>query len=87
MSVPITLPSGYVLIYGRYYPSNGGVYPDNDKWRFGTIYQVWDGGQVFVYGGDEVMFNTEAVLVTLNYNNNPYQMIPARLVTKQITPP
>ena len=84
MSLPITLPSGYVLIYGEgYFPNPSGIAPDNDNWVVGSIYQVWAGGETYIYGGDLVMYDKTAVLVTLFDGNAPYHQVQARLVTKQ----
>lgn len=76
MSVPITLPEGFVLVYGRgSTQSVSGIIPDNTSIRFGSIYQVWAGGEVFVYGGTSVMFNPDDAFCRLAWDGRPYTMI------------
>lgn len=85
MSVPINLPIGYVLVYGMGtgVSSSGIQLPtEQSPLRFGTIYQIWDGGAPFIYGNDNVMFDNNDG-VRLVFSNIPYTMIPARLVTKE----
>jgi hypothetical protein len=86
MSVPIILPNGAVLIYGFGISRDGSEglpTPTNTKFVFGTIYQIWDGGATFVYGGDQVMWKQGEEVCQLTYAGNPYTLINARLVTKQ----
>ena len=86
MSVPITLPNGYALIYGQLTESPSGLVVDNTNFRFGSIYQIYDGGAVFVYGGDQVMYNINDVEARMAYPPTEflnYSLIQVRLVTKQ----
>lgn len=87
--MPIILPPGYILVYGDFQQSYSGVVPGDTSWRFGTVYQIWDGGTTYVYGGDPVMYKNTDVEVKLATGNEPfqYQMIKARLVTKDIITP
>ena len=81
--LPIYLPNGIVAVYGLGgYNGNVIPYEDTDV-RFGTIYQVYDGGAVFVYNNDSVMFKESQIVGRVIYNDYPYTLIPARLVTKQ----
>ena len=86
--VPIILPSGYILVYGwGQEQSYSGIVPNDTRYKFGTVYQIWDGGQIFVYGGDPIMWKDGDEYVKLAYAGSPYTMIRARLVTKDILPP
>ncbi len=82
MSLPIVLPTGYVLIYGEGMTRNntGGtsqIVADNTDFRFGTVYQIWSGGTPFIYGSGMVMFNNSDVQCRLLYNDYPYTLIHA----------
>lgn len=84
-TVPFPLAAGYVLIYGTgINESLSGIIPTDDNFKFGTIYQIWDGGSTYVQQGENVMFNVRLVTETFYFNGAPYTMIPARLVTKDI---
>ncbi len=95
MSLPIVLPTGYVLIYGEGMTrtNTGGtskIVSDNDVFRFGTIYQSWAGsGNSFIYGSGLVMFNNLDVTSRLLYNNFPYTLIHAAklAITEEIIVP
>ena len=83
-SIPTILPTGVILIYGwGNEQSFSGIVPDNTDFVFGSVYNVWDGGRVYVYGGDEVMWKKGTEQARLIYQGNPYTQIPARLVSKQ----
>lgn len=85
MSVPIVLPVGVVLVYGWGNDnSQSGIIPFKQDYKFGNVYQIWNGGEVFIYGGTEVMWKDGTELARLTYAGNPYTQLPARLVTKQI---
>lgn len=87
MSIPITLPSGSILIYGwGVEQSLNAIVPNNTVFKFGTVYKIWDGGAAFIYGGDQVMWKEGTETAKLAYGGNPYTQIPARLVTKQEPP-
>lgn len=88
MSVPITLQEGQVLIYGRgTLEGFSGLQAENQIVKFGTIYQIWDGGEVFIYGGQSVFFNEKDVICRLAYNNYPYTLIEvAKLAGSEIIP-
>lgn len=86
-TLPVTLPAGYIIVYGDNITSSSGITPDNINFRFGSIYQIWDGGAPFVYGGDLIMYNVNDVTVRLTYGSAAqYNMMPARLVTKEVIP-
>lgn len=84
--LPISLATGHVLIYGLGSPNSpsgiSGVDADAPL-RWGSVYQVWAGGETYIYGGDNVMFNENDVVCRLAYNGIPYTEVPARLATKQ----
>jgi hypothetical protein len=84
--LPIDLPSGHVLIYGMgttVSPSGISNIDPTGSLRWGSVYQIWNGGATYIYGGDNVMFNEDDVVCRLAYNNIPYTQVPAKLVTKQ----
>lgn len=85
-TLPIILPTGYVAVYGTgsSLSPNGitNINPDGPM-KWGSIYQVWPGGETYIYGNDNVMFLENDVTCRLSYSNIPYTIIPARLVTKQ----
>ena len=85
-SLPMFLPVGVIAVYGTgttQSPSGIQNTSENGKMRWGNVYQIWNGGEVFVYGGDNVMFNTDDIICRLAYGNIPYTIVPARLVTVQ----
>ena len=87
-ALPTILSNGVIAIYGiGIYVSDSGVVVSADSdFRFGSVNKVYDGGAVFVYGGDTVMFKESEVITRLIYNDYPYTLIPARLVTKDQPP-
>lgn len=84
MSLPITLNVGTVAVYGD--GSTGttpqGILLGTDM-KWGSIYNVWDGGQVFVYSGDTVTFKENDVIVRLAIGSAHYTILPCKLVTKE----
>lgn len=85
-SLPISLPNGIIAIYGMGTAvSTTGIEltGQNNPLRFGSVYQIYDGGAVFIYGGDNVMFSETDVMGRVVYSGIPYTLIPARLVTKE----
>lgn len=87
MALPIILPSGTIAVYGV---GQSGAMPSGviveTTWRFGTIYNIWDGGATFVYGGDVVMWKDGNEYTRLATTEGTWTIIPARLVTKDIPP-
>lgn len=90
MPLPIILPPGVVAIYGvgltGTSPSGITLEP---SYRYGTIYNVWDGGATYIYGNDTVIFkegDQYARVVTVS-DGLTYTLIQARLVTKDIVAP
>lgn len=87
MSLPFTLSSGQVAIYGMgtaTSPSGITNIEASGDLRWGSIYQIWSGGGAYIYGGDNVMFrNGDIAYRVVDTNNIPYTIIQARLVTKQ----
>lgn len=83
-NVKVILPNGYILVYGWGSPeSQSGVAANTPGFLFGNVYQIWAGGETYVYGGDEVMWKEGDEYCKLTYSATPYVMLPARLVTKQ----
>lgn len=89
MSLPITLPTGYIAIYGTGTPASPSGIANIDPsgaLRWGSVYKVWDGGATYIYGNDNVMFKESDVFCRLAAASPAtwvYTVIPARLVTKQ----
>lgn len=86
MSLPITLPIGVVAVYGNGYNDTnpfGIVMPAN--YKFGSVYNIWDGGSPYMAVYDKIMFREQDVVqrIVLASNNHPYTLVPARLATKQ----
>jgi hypothetical protein len=84
--LPVTLPNGVLAIYGMgtKVSSTGIVNIDEQSpMRYGTVYQIYDGGEVFIYGGSNVMFNNNEIVCRVVSENIPYTLVPARLVTKE----
>lgn len=75
MSVPIVLPDGVVLIYkiGNVV-SPSGMRTELD-FKFASIYQVWAGGETFVYGGETVLYNSKDSVCRLSWDGDYYTMI------------
>jgi hypothetical protein len=82
--IPIILPAGAVAVYGPGEQNTrmpSGVLLDTN-YRFGTIYNIWDGGATYVYGGDVVYWKEGTQLTRIVTENNLiYTILPARLVT------
>ena len=82
-TLPIILPSGYVAVYGI---GGSGAMPSGaivqSEFRFGTIYNIWDGGATYIYGGDVVMWKDGSELTRIATTTAVYTVLPARLVTK-----
>lgn len=82
--LPTILPNGYVAIYGSCqdtFSSDGTQFPSS--FRYGTIYNIWDGGAPYIYGGDLVSFNEKDVSCRIASGGVTYTIVQARLVTKQ----
>lgn len=85
-AIPITLSVGQIAIYGMgtaVSPSGIANTTANGVIKWGTVSQVWPGGETYIYGNDNVMFNENDVVCRLSYNDYPYTIVPARLATKQ----
>lgn len=79
--LPIILPSGVIAVYGDGVPQSGTGIIATEQFLFGVVDKVWDGGEVYVYGGDTIMFNQKDIIDRLVYGNAHYTLLPARLVT------
>lgn len=89
-SLPLILPNGVILVYGwgiKRDGSEGMITPTSQEFVFGTVYQIWDGGAVFVYSGDQVMWKDGTEQCKLAYLGNPYTQLEVRLATKQVIIP
>lgn len=88
MAIPVILPTGTILVYGRgIEQSASGLVVEDTSIKFANVYQVWQGGEVFVYAGDNVMFGPNDVICTLAQNNIPYTMLKFSGVTKEVILP
>ena len=89
MSLPIILPSGIVAVYGAGVQASNpdtampsGVILPSD-FRYGTVYNIWDGGATYIYGGDVIYWKEDNTVVRIVTENNlTYSLVPARLATK-----
>lgn len=85
--IPLILPNGVIIVYGwgtKRDGSEGLITPTSQEFVFGFVYKIWDGGAVFVYNGDEVMWKQGNEQCQLAFGGSPYTQIECRLVTKQI---
>ena len=89
-TLPISLPAGIVAIYGIGVTGrtpSGMLIEEN--FRYGTVYNFWDGGASYVYGNDVVVWEDSNSTVRLATAGGTYTIVPARLVTKDsyVAPP
>lgn len=86
-TLPIILPTGYIAVYGI---GNIGAMPSGaviqENYRFGTIYNIWDGGAAYIYGQDVVFWKNGDEQTRLATAGGTYTILPARLVTIDIPP-
>ena len=74
--VPINLGYGQVLIYGSGLATGTmGVGVEQGGFRFGNIYQIYDGGETFFKVGDSVMFDANQIEARLIYLDYYYTLI------------
>ena len=88
-TLPIILSPGMVAIYGIgdfQKPMPSGAILETG-YRFGTIYNIWDGGATYIYGGDVVFWKDGDEQTRLATAGGIYTILPARLVTQDIPPP
>lgn len=91
MTIPFTLPYGYVAVYGTgVVQGMAGFVPNNQRWRFGTIYAIGNQYDVDFQVGNSVMwFRTqpERDECVLAYDRVQFTVIEqARLVLKEVIP-
>lgn len=89
-TLPIILSPGQVAVYGvgaQGITDNGMVLQSNQ--RYGTIYNIWDGGATYIYGNTQVIFkDSDIVCRVVASDTNTYTVLPAaRLVTENIIIP
>ena len=78
MSLPITLPYGYISVYGMGTTvSSVGftLFDQQSDVRFGVVEDVYPGA-VFVYNGDNIMFRNQDVSFRVRYLDYPYTFLP-----------
>ena len=72
-----------IAVYGP--GDNAGITPAGavvpDSFLFGTVYNIWAGGETYIYGGDLVMWKKGDEVVRLATTGGDYTVLPARLVT------
>lgn len=91
-NIGMILPPGYVAVYGRGRevssgdPTPSGLFLEPDM-RMGTVYNIWDGGAPYIYGGDVVWWDERInpTRIVTAQSNLTYTIIPARLVTQDNT--
>lgn len=74
-AIPITLPSGVIAVYGAGSLTGIQGVVSNEGYLWGTVNKVFDGGEVFVYGGDSILFREEDIVCRLAWDNSPYTLI------------
>lgn len=87
VSLPFTLPQGKLSIYGLGVNNLSGLRPNMPNIVFGTVNDVWAGGETYFYPGDWVLFDKSRADMVLYYGNDPYTIINANDAFKQILPP
>jgi hypothetical protein len=90
MALPIKLSVGQIAVYGdgnEAVTDNGTVIQGNQ--RYGTVYNIWAGGETYVYGNDKIIFyESDVVCRVVTSNNLTYTILPAaRIVTEDIVVP
>jgi len=87
-TLPITLPSGMIGIYGI---GVTGTTPSGlvieENFRYGTVYNIWDGGATYIYGNDVVIFKEgdQYCRVVTASDNNQWTLIEfSKVVTDNI---
>lgn len=87
-TLPIILRAGMIAVYGI---GDSGAMPSGaivqSNFRFGTIYNIWDGGATYIYGGDVVMWKDGNEYTRLATTEGTYTILPARLATKDYVIP
>lgn len=74
--LPVILPFGIVSIYGVGTSTGSGwniVAPQGYLW--GTVDDVYDGGAIFVYNGDNLLFREDEVVCRLAWDNATYTLL------------
>lgn len=82
-TLPIVLASGTIAVYGIGTAGTtpaGATLPEN--YRYGSVYNIWSGGETYVYGGNVVYWEEGTENVRLATAGGIYTILPARLVTK-----
>lgn len=92
MSLPLTLPNGIVAVYGAGTPASSPqtATPQGlvltPTYLKGTIYNIWDGGATFVYGGDIVYWKEgEQECRVVTADNTTYTLLKYNNLTKEAT--
>lgn len=89
-TLPIILPAGMIAVYGigqKGATPAGATLPNN--FVFASVYNVWAGGETYVYRGDVVSWEDNATYVRLATAGGTYTILPAKLATvdNYIAPP
>lgn len=82
-TLPIVLSEGQIAVYGigtAGLTPAGATLPEN--YRYGSVYNIWAGGETYVYGGNVVYWEEGTENVRLATSGGIYTILPARLVTK-----
>ena len=75
-TVPVNLGYGQVLIYGSGLATGVmGFSFEESRYRFGNIYQIYDGGESYFNVGDSVVFDVNQIEGRINYLNYYYTLI------------
>jgi hypothetical protein len=75
-TVPVNLGYGQVLIYGAGLATGTmGFTFEQAKYKFGNIYQIYEGGEAYFNVGDSVVFNVDEIEARIQYQNYYYTLI------------
>lgn len=86
---PTILSPGQVAVYGNGWQgiTDAGVVIQGNQ-KYGTVYNIWDGGAPYIYGGDKVIFDESDVVCRLVTSDNlTYTILPfGKIATENIPP-
>lgn len=78
---PFALPVGILSIYGVGEMNSASGIVGNTNMRFGSVYQIFDGGQGYFSVGQKIKFNKNDVNEVLVYNGVRWTLLPVWLVS------
>lgn len=75
MALPIILPANHVAVYGALATISVNNIQAPDGYFWGSIYMIAPGAEVWVYGGDTVLFKNDQVKCRLAWDNGTYTLL------------